>query len=106
MRCTFIIYRFDPSVDEVSRYQEYAVEAESTDKILDCLNKIRWDSGINPDDFSIHYTDRVTGQLKKVNFKDIQIKGDFMKTDDSMIPMHRIRKIKYGDKVVWDRRRI
>ncbi|MGD9031085.1 MAG: succinate dehydrogenase iron-sulfur subunit [Desulfobacteraceae bacterium] len=43
MRCTFIIYRFDPSVDKVSRYQEYAVEAESTDKILDCLNKIRWD---------------------------------------------------------------
>ena len=43
MRCTFVIYRFDPSVDKASRYQEYTVEAESTDKILDCLNKIRWD---------------------------------------------------------------
>ena len=43
MKCTFIIYRFDPAVDKESRYQEYTVEAEPTDKILDCLNKIRWE---------------------------------------------------------------
>jgi len=43
MNCTFIIYRFDPAVDKESRYQEYQVEAEPTDKILDCLNKIRWE---------------------------------------------------------------
>ena len=42
MKCTFIIYRFDPAVDKESSYQEYVVEAEPTDKILDCLNKIRW----------------------------------------------------------------
>ena len=41
MKCTFIIYRFDPAVDKESRYQEYIVDAEPTDKILDCLNKIR-----------------------------------------------------------------
>jgi succinate dehydrogenase / fumarate reductase iron-sulfur subunit len=43
MKCTFTIYRFDPAVDEKGRYQEYTVEAESSDKILDCLNKIRWE---------------------------------------------------------------
>lgn len=43
MKCTFIIHRFDPAVDKKGRYQEYTVEAEPTDKILDCLNKIRWE---------------------------------------------------------------
>ncbi|MGD8916971.1 MAG: 2Fe-2S iron-sulfur cluster-binding protein, partial [Syntrophobacterales bacterium] len=43
MKCTFIVYRFDPALDKEPRYQKYTVEAEPTDKILDCLNKIRWD---------------------------------------------------------------
>ena len=43
MKCTFIVYRFEPAVDKEPRYQEYMVEAEPTDKILDCLNKIRWE---------------------------------------------------------------
>jgi succinate dehydrogenase / fumarate reductase iron-sulfur subunit len=43
MECTFVVYRFDPSVDEAHRYQEYRIQAEPTDKILDCLNKIRWE---------------------------------------------------------------
>lgn len=43
MKCTFIVYRFDPAVDKEPRYQEYMVTAEPTDKILDCLNKIRWE---------------------------------------------------------------
>ncbi len=43
MRCHFTVYRFDPKTDKKPRYQEYAVNAEPTDKILDCLNKIRWE---------------------------------------------------------------
>ena len=43
MKCTFITYRFDPAMDKEAKYQEYTVEAEPTDKILDCLNKIRWE---------------------------------------------------------------
>ncbi len=43
MKCTFIIYRFDPAVDKENHFQEYQVEAAPTDKILDCLNKIRWE---------------------------------------------------------------
>jgi succinate dehydrogenase / fumarate reductase iron-sulfur subunit len=43
MKATFVIFRFDPAVDKQPRYQEYAVDVESTDKILDCLNRIRWE---------------------------------------------------------------
>jgi len=43
MKCHFTVYRFDPKADKIPRYQEYAVDAEPTDKILDCLNKIRWE---------------------------------------------------------------
>ncbi len=43
MKATFVIFRFDPAVDNKPRYQEYGIEVESTDKILDCLNRIRWD---------------------------------------------------------------
>jgi succinate dehydrogenase / fumarate reductase iron-sulfur subunit len=43
MRCEFIVYRFDPSIDKEPHYQEYTIEAEATDKILDCLNRIRWE---------------------------------------------------------------
>jgi succinate dehydrogenase / fumarate reductase iron-sulfur subunit len=41
MKSTFTIFRFDPAVDKKPRYQEYIIDVESTDKILDCLNKIR-----------------------------------------------------------------
>ncbi len=43
MKCQFTVFRFDPAADESPRYQEYRVDAEPTDKILDCLNKIRWE---------------------------------------------------------------
>lgn len=43
MKCHFTIFRFDPAADEKPRYQSYTAAAESTDKILDCLNRIRQD---------------------------------------------------------------
>ena len=43
MKSTFTVYRFDPAVDDRHRYEDYTIEVESTDKILDCLNKIRWE---------------------------------------------------------------
>jgi len=38
----FKIFRFDPKIDKKHRFQEYQLEAEPADKILDCLNRIRW----------------------------------------------------------------
>jgi succinate dehydrogenase / fumarate reductase iron-sulfur subunit len=43
MKCNFKIFRFDPLKDKEPHYQEYIVEADPKDRILDCLNKIRWE---------------------------------------------------------------
>jgi len=37
------IFRFDPGKDEKPRYQNFTVEAQPTDRLLDCLNRIRWE---------------------------------------------------------------
>jgi succinate dehydrogenase / fumarate reductase iron-sulfur subunit len=39
----FKILRFDPEVDEEPYYKNYEVEAEPNQRLLDCLNKIRWE---------------------------------------------------------------
>ena len=36
------IFRFDARKDEKPRYQTFAVDAQPTDRLLDCLNRIRW----------------------------------------------------------------
>jgi succinate dehydrogenase / fumarate reductase iron-sulfur subunit len=41
MQSRFIVFRFDPDKDEKPYYKEFKIDAEPTDKILDCLNKIR-----------------------------------------------------------------
>jgi len=41
MKCHFTIFRFNPDKDKAPHYQEFTVNAEPTDKILDCLNTIR-----------------------------------------------------------------
>jgi succinate dehydrogenase / fumarate reductase iron-sulfur subunit len=43
MERIFKIFRFDPQQDDAPRFQEYRVAVEQTDKILDCLNRIRWE---------------------------------------------------------------
>jgi succinate dehydrogenase / fumarate reductase iron-sulfur subunit len=39
----FKIFRFDPETDEAPRYDVFTVKANLNDRILDCLNKIRWE---------------------------------------------------------------
>ena len=43
MKVTLRIYRFDPSVDEAPYYRNYAIEAEPHERVLDCLNRIKWE---------------------------------------------------------------
>ncbi len=43
MEMHFKIFRFDPEVDAVPRYQSYVVSADPRERILDCLNRIRWE---------------------------------------------------------------
>jgi succinate dehydrogenase / fumarate reductase iron-sulfur subunit len=43
MEMKFRIFRFDPEADKDPRYQEYVVAAEPEERILDCLNRIKWE---------------------------------------------------------------
>jgi len=37
------VFRFDPEIDEKPYYKDYEVDAEPTGRLLDCLNRIRWE---------------------------------------------------------------
>ncbi|MBW1896428.1 MAG: succinate dehydrogenase iron-sulfur subunit, partial [Deltaproteobacteria bacterium] len=43
MDIPFKILRFDPEVDTEPHFREYRVSAEPTERILDCLNRIKWE---------------------------------------------------------------
>jgi succinate dehydrogenase / fumarate reductase iron-sulfur subunit len=43
MRAVFDVYRYDPRTDQGPRYERYELEVEPSDRILDCLNRIRWE---------------------------------------------------------------
>jgi succinate dehydrogenase / fumarate reductase iron-sulfur subunit len=43
MDVKFKIFRFNPETDEAPHYDIFTVKAELNDRILDCLNKIRWE---------------------------------------------------------------
>ena len=43
MKMRFKILRFDPEKDREPYYQTYEVSADPTDRILDCLNRIKWE---------------------------------------------------------------
>ena len=70
------------------------------------LNRLKWDRGLNPGDYTILYLDRVSTQLKEVRYSDIVHGGDFFAVGDSQIPAHRIREIRHKGKTVWARRKI
>ena len=37
------IFRFDPRSDRDSHYDTFTIQAKPTDRLLDCLNKVRWE---------------------------------------------------------------
>ncbi len=43
MKVKLRIFRFDPQHDQTPRYDTFNVEAKPTDRLLDCLNKVRWE---------------------------------------------------------------
>lgn len=76
--------------------------------IKEFLNKIKWDKNLNKEDFVIHYLDNVSKQLVPLNFNDIiRIEGTFMvvdkDTEETHIPLHRIKKVYEKGIVVWKR---
>jgi len=43
MEMRFKIFRFDPARDREPSYKTYTVSAEPEERILDCLNRIKWE---------------------------------------------------------------
>ncbi len=43
MNVTFRVFRFDPTHEAEPRFQDYELKSQPTEKILDCLNRIRWE---------------------------------------------------------------
>ncbi len=43
MQLKFKILRFDPDTDTQPYYKDYLVEAEPFERILDCLNRVKWE---------------------------------------------------------------
>ena len=42
MKITLKVYRFNPEADTKPHYDTFNIEAEPNERILDCLNKVRW----------------------------------------------------------------
>jgi len=77
-------------------------------RIIDLLNKIKWDKNLNKDCFSIIYFDRVNNNEIEINYNKIKkIEGNFMviekDLEESNIPLHRIKKIMKNKEVIWQR---
>jgi uncharacterized protein (UPF0248 family) len=71
----------------------------------DVLNRITWDDSLKKDSFTVVHLDRVENKLLEIPFSDIAVDGDFFRHEGSLIPMHRIRAVKYNGEIVWARRR-
>lgn len=42
MKLTLKIFRFNPKTDSEPHYDTFTIEAEPNERILDCLNRVRW----------------------------------------------------------------
>jgi len=76
--------------------------------INDFLNKIKWNKNLNPDEYSIFYIDRLTKDLIEIRYNDIKrIKKGFIIIEkdgkEVNIPLHRIKRAKRDNKLVWER---
>ena len=43
MQVNLKVFRFSPKTDKEPRYDTFTIDAKSTDKLVDCLNKVRWE---------------------------------------------------------------
>lgn len=72
------------------------------------LNRIKWDKRENPEQYSIFYFDRISKTLIKINYVDIKrFEDNFIivnrNNEEVNIPMHRIKKVKKDEKIIWKR---
>lgn len=72
------------------------------------LNRIEWDSSLDPSRFTIVYLDRFTG-LHEISVAALLARrggrGRSNAADDKWMPLHRLYYIKMDGEIVWDRLR-
>ena len=78
-------------------------------QIKDLLNQIRWDKRKKPEEYSVHYFDRVKKGLMEIKYNGIKrLEGTFMviekNSEETSIPLHRVRQVRRNGKLVWERR--
>ena len=73
----------------------------------DVLNKIKWDKNYDFSLIRIYYIHRgAKNNTRIITGKDIvDIHKTFLKTSSAMIPMHRIFKIEYNKKMIFERKK-
>jgi uncharacterized protein (UPF0248 family) len=69
------------------------------------LNELKWKQGFNLEQAEIWYVHRgAPNDTKIIQGQDIiKLEKSFIKTKSAMIPYHRIFKIVYDDKVLFER---
>jgi uncharacterized protein (UPF0248 family) len=72
--------------------------------VSEVMKRIKWDHGLDSNDFTVQYFDRVDEQIYDCPFDQ---KNDSVKGKEEMfvfaIPEHRIMSIKYQERMVWDK---
>lgn len=63
------------------------------------LDRIRWDEGFDEGEFTVGYEER-GGAIEEVPLPFFTDTGGA----EEEIPMHRIRFVRRGEQIVWDRR--
>lgn len=76
--------------------------------IKELMNKIKWDTRENPQQYIFYYYDRVENKLKELKWDDIiRFDGLFISVSkdgkQSYIPFHRIKKVVKENECVWRR---
>jgi uncharacterized protein (UPF0248 family) len=71
----------------------------------DVLNRLRWTEGESLDQATIWYVHRgAPGDVLRISGTQIKALGKgFFETDEAMIPYHRILRIDYGGKVLFEK---
>ena len=76
--------------------------------IKSLLNKIKWDKRENPEEYTIHYFDRILNKLISIPYRKIKrLEGSFIIVDneeETNIPLHRVKKVTKNNIVVWERK--
>jgi poly(A) polymerase len=66
--------------------------------IREVYDRILWDSRLDHRAFSFGFSDRISGNIREKHLSEWVVDGD--------IPWHRIRYVKCGETIVWDRDRL